>query len=362
MMKRFVVMVLLILSLSFVRVMAQSDEVVCMTPFLTQAQFETMNASLEEGENLLESLMVIDDAITTDRLFVQRILFENAYNVIKYNIRLAQLQTSASETGRALDELLASDAQIQQIQQERMFPDLLAQRVLSELAEDSVVWAYAEANNIAISADDYVASQAEFFDFTEDMTNEARIDIINSFYEQVSNHGADDAEIDAFFCRQAVYDRVQDAVFGGSNTAIFVNADHILVSSELVAQDIINLLGEGEPFEELAMTLSLDTATSADGGALGWQAAALYVDAFADAVLDAEIGVIANPVETQFGWHVIRVNGREERELSSEQGETIVNAQFSRWRTDALEAASVSIDEAWLDFVPTLPTGELGDG
>ncbi len=85
-------------------------------------------------------------------------------------------------------------------------------------------------------------------------------------------------------------------------------ARHILVKQEEDAKQIIAQLQKGSRFEDLAAR-SEDAGSRANGGDLGWNAPNRYVQPFADALLKLARGQLtAAPVQTQFGWHVIRLD------------------------------------------------------
>ena len=85
-------------------------------------------------------------------------------------------------------------------------------------------------------------------------------------------------------------------------------AHHILVESEAKAKAIIAQLHKGVKFEELAKQ-SKDAGSGAHGGALDWAAASTYVKPFGEALVALEKGKITeNPVQSQYGWHVIRLD------------------------------------------------------
>lgn len=91
-------------------------------------------------------------------------------------------------------------------------------------------------------------------------------------------------------------------------------ARHILVDDEDKARELIGRLDDGEAFEELARNYSTD-GTSADGGDLGWFEADRMVDPFANALREMETGTYTGePVQTQFGWHIIRLEDTREGE------------------------------------------------
>lgn len=85
------------------------------------------------------------------------------------------------------------------------------------------------------------------------------------------------------------------------------NARHILVETEQEAKDIIVLLDGGGDFVELAKEKSTGPS-GPNGGELGWFGAGQMVKPFADASAALEKGSYTKePVQTQFGWHVIRL-------------------------------------------------------
>jgi peptidyl-prolyl cis-trans isomerase D len=88
-------------------------------------------------------------------------------------------------------------------------------------------------------------------------------------------------------------------------------ARHILFTgddAETRAQDAMGRLEAGEDFETLAMELSDDPGTSAQGGDLGWVGRGLLVGPFEDTLYAMELGAVEGPIETGFGFHVIRLD------------------------------------------------------
>jgi peptidyl-prolyl cis-trans isomerase C len=115
--------------------------------------------------------------------------------------------------------------------------------------------------------------------------------------EEIEAHKITDDEI------KAEYDR-ENAIAGGTE----YKAHHILVDNEQQAKDIIAKLDKGEKFEDLAK-VSKDPGSAAKGGELDWSLPANYVKPFADAMVKLEKGKYTEtPVQSQFGWHVIRLD------------------------------------------------------
>ncbi len=85
-------------------------------------------------------------------------------------------------------------------------------------------------------------------------------------------------------------------------------ARHILVEKESEAKEIIEQLKKGGKFEELAKQ-SKDPGSKDRGGDLDWNPPATFVKTFSDALVKLDKGKVTDaPVQTQFGWHVIRLD------------------------------------------------------
>jgi peptidyl-prolyl cis-trans isomerase C len=87
------------------------------------------------------------------------------------------------------------------------------------------------------------------------------------------------------------------------------HARHILVATQPFAEKIVQRLKAGEKFDDLAKAESMDSSKS-NGGDLGWFTLDHMVKPFADAVSTLKVGqYTADPVQTQYGWHVIQLLG-----------------------------------------------------
>lgn len=102
---------------------------------------------------------------------------------------------------------------------------------------------------------------------------------------------------------QAAY----DARFKDAAPATEYSAAHILVADEAKATELKAQLDGGADFAELAKVNSTDTGSGANGGDLGWFGLGMMVKPFEEAVVAAEVGKVAGPVKTDFGYHLILV-------------------------------------------------------
>ena len=102
--------------------------------------------------------------------------------------------------------------------------------------------------------------------------------------------------------------RYNKEFLSGKMSATEYNANHILVKTEQEAREVITRLDKGESFEELAKTLSTGPSGK-NGGELGWFKPESMVPPFSEAAKQLKPGNYSKqPVETQFGWHVILLN------------------------------------------------------
>lgn len=92
------------------------------------------------------------------------------------------------------------------------------------------------------------------------------------------------------------------------------SVSHILVDTEDEAKAIIAQLGKKGKFDKIAKAKSKDAGSAEKGGSLGWAVPSNFVPPFANALLTLKKGTYTKePVKTQFGWHVIKLD--DERSL-----------------------------------------------
>jgi peptidyl-prolyl cis-trans isomerase C len=115
----------------------------------------------------------------------------------------------------------------------------------------------------------------------------------------VKTHTPTDAEI------KARYDDLVKQAGGGKE----LHLHHILVEDEAQAKDLIAKIKAGASFEDLAKQYSKDPGSGKNGGDLDWSSPQAYVPEFGAAAQKLKKGeVTPEPVKTQFGWHIIRLD------------------------------------------------------
>jgi peptidyl-prolyl cis-trans isomerase C len=125
------------------------------------------------------------------------------------------------------------------------------------------------------------------------------------FADFQKNNPVSDADI------QAEYDK-----FVAANGGKEYHARHILVESEVEAKKVIADLKKGAKFEDLAKKKSKDPGSAQKGGDLDWTNPSNLVPEFSQAMMKLTKGqVTQEPVKSNFGWHVIRVDEIREAQL-----------------------------------------------
>jgi parvulin-like peptidyl-prolyl isomerase len=127
-------------------------------------------------------------------------------------------------------------------------------------------------------------------------------------------------------------------------------ASHILVATRAEADDVRARIEAGEDFAALAAELSTDTGSGAQGGDLGCTPPDSFVAEFAEALTAAEVDVPTEPVESEFGFHVILL--REDELPTEDEVVEALTAQgvgeaTNAWFIEQVEAAEVTVDESY---------------
>ena len=139
--------------------------------------------------------------------------------------------------------------------------------------------------------------------------------------------------------------RIAAAYGSGPSESGLVCVSHILVADEATANEVLDRIDDGEAFAELAPEYSTDPGSAASGGALPCSSlttfANTFVFEFTSAIVDAEVGDILGPVQTQFGSHVIWVRPYDD----------LSDADIDALLADALVRFTFAVDDAevWVD-------------
>lgn len=137
------------------------------------------------------------------------------------------------------------------------------------------------------------------------------------------------------------------------------NARHILVEDEETAEEAVTRLDDGESFEDVATDMSTDPGSAEQGGDLGFFNRGQMVPEFDEAVFSMEEGEVSEPIESEFGFHIIELI--EVRDTYEELEGDVEEALRQEQRLDEtevmqnlMEDADINVEEPsyedWIDM------------
>lgn len=207
--------------------------------------------------------------------------------------------------------------QFSQIPDETLFPALIQQLIEQELLAQS----YADQ-----------LSRGE----TLMLENESRNFIANAALMRTASAAITPESV------AAAYQAYADAFAQGEAVTEY-HAAHILVREDAQRDAVVAALDEGRDFAEVAREFSVD-GSAQQGGDLGWFAAGMMIPDFQAAVEALEPGQVSDPVQTQFGWHVIKL--LELRDASVPPLEEVQEELVAEIQREAARAAIAALREA----------------
>jgi hypothetical protein len=154
--------------------------------------------------------------------------------------------------------------------------------------------------------------------------------------------------------RSILSEKLSEALVETDETKLKVHAAHLLVATEEEALDALARIEAGEAFELVAAEVSIDPSAP-QGGDLGWFGPGVVIESFEKVAFSLPVGEISDPVQTEFGWHIIKVYDRVTEPTTSsdraQQRQERFNELKVRWRAEAV----IVIEDFWLDYMPPYP-------
>ena len=123
-------------------------------------------------------------------------------------------------------------------------------------------------------------------------------------------------------------------------------------AAERLAGDLVERIRGGEDFGSLARQYSDDIGSAAEGGELGWTNPGQMVPEFEAAMASATEGEVTEPFRSEFGWHILEVTGRRDKDFSGEiQRSQVANYIREQKYQEELDAWLREIrEEAFVDI------------
>ena len=107
--------------------------------------------------------------------------------------------------------------------------------------------------------------------------------------------------------------KLYEGMVGAAKPEEEVSARHILVESKDKARELYEKLAHGSDFAQLAKEHSKDPGSKDQGGQLGFFTRGQMVPQFEEAAFKLKKGEVGEPFQSQFGWHIVRVDDRRQR-------------------------------------------------
>jgi peptidyl-prolyl cis-trans isomerase D len=116
---------------------------------------------------------------------------------------------------------------------------------------------------------------------------------------------------------------------------IAVNKPQDDAAAKAKAESLLKRAQAGEDFSALAKQLSQDPGSASQGGDLGWSERKVWVAPFADAAFGMQVNEIRGPVKTQFGYHILRLDGiQPATQKTFEQSKSDLEAEYRRTESE----------------------------
>lgn len=243
-----------------------------------------------------------------------------------------QLTNQETQVGQQLSALQADPkknaAQISQLQQQQAALQAQASGLnssaLTSLIEDEILHQRHSAAGVALTQKDINNAMTQLMH---------QAGGVRSFQSFISRSGLSRSEIQwlvtSDYLRNQVGKKLSASV---SHSAVKVRASHILVATKdkALAERIYHQVLNGANFAALARKYSIDPASKVKGGDLGYFSQGTMVPPFDRAAFSMKVGQI-RLVKSQYGWHIIKVTGREMAKLTPTEYQQAQSTALQNW-------------------------------
>ena len=218
---------------------------------------------------------------------------------------------------------------------------------------------------------DLEVSDAEMDEAREQIVSELGADIVRAFPEgyqrTIFRRNAEVIKLQEALAEVEVDDAAIEAFYEENRERYQLDcSSHILVDSRELAVQLKAQIDAGASFADVAREHSTDTQSAQNGGSLDCQPKGTFVPAFSDALDAATPGVVTEPVQTDFGFHLILLEERRVQSIEEVapqiRQELLASAQgqFAQFVTEAAQDAEVEVNARYGHFDKQAgPTGAV---
>jgi len=239
-----------------------------------------------------------------------------------YQKQIAQVQAFFEQEGLDLESQEGQDRLAQ-----------ASRQVLEQMIDQVLIRQAAEEMGISISEEELEAKIQEIIEQSGGQ---------EQFEQSLQDTGTSYEDFRQMLLDQLLSEAVFSAVTASiSSVAEQVHARHILLSTKERAEEVLARLQGGEDFAFLAKEYSEDVSSRERGGDMGFFPRGIMPPEVEDAVFSLEVGETSEIIQSQFGFHIVQVLEREEREIAPEIFENLRQQAFIQWLHERRESATI---------------------
>ncbi len=290
------------------------------------------------------------------------------------DIILGNYEKTLALNKSSMELYYGSEIWSQEIEEGKTYEDSLKEMVLESMITSEVIYQKAEKEGIAPTDKEL---QEEIDTFKEKIKND------DAYQKQLKEIGINDKFFKYQFARDLANDNLKNKFAKDANITDeqmkkyykenkqsfyidTVTASHILIKTQddkgnelsaekkkeakKKAEEILAKVKAGDDFSELAKKYSEDTASATNGGSLGTFGRNEMVAEFEDAAFDMTAGEVSELVESQFGYHIIKVSDRVNKqqtfdEVKDEIKDTLVDNEYNEYVVKLKDNSKVETKE-----------------
>jgi peptidyl-prolyl cis-trans isomerase D len=245
--------------------------------------------------------------------------------LIRRDVKLRQLESALSASSFATPTEMKTFLELTRQQREVAWLTLPAAKYAAEASPDDA----------ALKAF-YESHKAEYM--TPETVNLRYVEL--SLADLAAKVTVDDAQLKAYYEEQKAktperFARAEQRRVSHILLAVNDPKDDAAVKAK--AEEILKRAQAGEDFGKLAEEFSQDPGSASQGGDLGWSERKIFVGPFGDAAFSMQAGEIKGPVKTEFGYHILRLDGiQPASEKTFDESRSELEAEYRRNEAERL--------------------------
>lgn len=182
------------------------------------------------------------------------------------------------------------------------------------------------------------------------------------FLDSLSDFGISESDFFVYIEAQLLEEKVREQFDPEiDRMAEHVLLQHILIFDEEIAQEALEQLESGDAWADIVLEYSEDQNSRESSGDLGWKTLddmVRFLGQMGLAAFSAQVDEVVGPIESQYGWHLLRIVDRQDREILEAAYQEAVDNAFETWIDDLTTEAEITVVDDWQDHLPL--SGPLG--